>query len=136
MKIDCLSYFNPLKYSGGGEMITRALIEECRRRGYTVRLRSVRPLAILHLCKLSNFGSRLKLTAVEMTINSTKDTLKELIDNLLADYKKPEAMPRQLKRQRASHPEVNRGRDGAAVHHASAWAAAVALGRCARRRGF
>jgi len=43
MKIDCLSYFNPLKYSGGGEMITRALIEEGRRRGHTVRLRSVRP---------------------------------------------------------------------------------------------
>lgn len=43
MKIDCLSYFNPLKYGGGGEMITRALIEEGRRRGHTIRLRSVRP---------------------------------------------------------------------------------------------
>lgn len=43
MKVDCLSYFNPLKYGGGGEMITRALIEEGRRRGHTVRLRSVRP---------------------------------------------------------------------------------------------
>ncbi len=43
MKIDCLSYFNPLVYSGGGEMITRALIEEGRRRGHTVRLRTIRP---------------------------------------------------------------------------------------------
>jgi glycosyltransferase involved in cell wall biosynthesis len=43
MKIDCISYFNPLKYSGGGEMITRTLIEEGRRRGHTIRIRSVRP---------------------------------------------------------------------------------------------
>ena len=43
MKIDCLSYFNPLVYAGGGEMITRALIEEGRRRGHTIRLRSIRP---------------------------------------------------------------------------------------------
>jgi glycosyltransferase involved in cell wall biosynthesis len=43
MKIDCLSYFNPLTYGGGGEMITRDLIEEGRRRGHTIRLRSVRP---------------------------------------------------------------------------------------------
>ncbi|MBK5913176.1 glycosyltransferase family protein [Rhodocyclus purpureus] len=43
MKIDCLSYFSPLKYGGGGEMVTRALIEEGRRRGHTIRLRSVRP---------------------------------------------------------------------------------------------
>ena len=43
MKIDCISYFNPIKYGGGGEMITRALIEEGRRRGHTIRLRSVRP---------------------------------------------------------------------------------------------
>lgn len=43
MNIDCLSYFNPLKYGGGGEMITRALVEEGRRRGHTIRLRSVRP---------------------------------------------------------------------------------------------
>jgi glycosyltransferase involved in cell wall biosynthesis len=43
MKIDCLSYFNPLKSGGGGEMITRDLITEGRRRGHTIRLRSVRP---------------------------------------------------------------------------------------------
>ena len=43
MKIDCLSYFNPLRYGGGGEMITRGLIEAGRRRGHTIRLRSVRP---------------------------------------------------------------------------------------------
>lgn len=43
MRIDCLSYFNPFRYGGGGEMITRALIEEGRRRGHTIRLRSVRP---------------------------------------------------------------------------------------------
>jgi len=43
MKIDCLSYFNPLKYSGGGETITRDLIVEGRRRGHSIRLRSVRP---------------------------------------------------------------------------------------------
>jgi len=43
VKIDCLSYFNPLRYGGGGEMITRGLIEAGRRRGHTIRLRSVRP---------------------------------------------------------------------------------------------
>lgn len=43
MKIDCFSYFNPLIHGGGGEMITRALIKEGRRRGHTIRLRSVRP---------------------------------------------------------------------------------------------
>lgn len=43
MKIDCLSYFHPLQFGGGGEMITRALIEEGRKRGHTIRLRSVRP---------------------------------------------------------------------------------------------
>lgn len=43
MKIDCLSYFNPLKFGGGGEIVTRALIEEGRRRGHTIHLRSVRP---------------------------------------------------------------------------------------------
>ncbi len=43
MKIDCLSYFNPLRYGGGGEMITRGLIEAGRRRGHSIRLRSVRP---------------------------------------------------------------------------------------------
>lgn len=58
MKIDCLSYFNPLKYSGGGEMITRTLIEEGRRRGHTVRLRSVGLGALLNLCKRFNCWSR------------------------------------------------------------------------------
>jgi glycosyltransferase involved in cell wall biosynthesis len=43
VKVDCLSYFNPLKFGGGGEMITRALIEAGRRRGHTVRVRSIRP---------------------------------------------------------------------------------------------
>lgn len=43
MRIDCLSYFNPLQYGGGGEMISRALIEEGRKRGHTIRMRSVRP---------------------------------------------------------------------------------------------
>jgi len=43
MRIDCLSYFNPLIYGGGGEMITRGLIEAGRRRGHAIRLRSVRP---------------------------------------------------------------------------------------------
>jgi glycosyltransferase involved in cell wall biosynthesis len=43
VKIDCLSYFNPFKYGGGGEMITRALIEAGRQRGHTIRLRSIRP---------------------------------------------------------------------------------------------
>lgn len=133
MKIDCLSYFNPLKYSGGGEMITRALIAEGRRGGHTVRLRSVSPVAVRNLCNRTNCGSRLKLTAVEMTVNSIKDAPKELIDSLLADYKKLEDMIHRLKRRRSSHPEVHRGRDGAAVHHASRWAAAVACGRCARR---
>jgi glycosyltransferase involved in cell wall biosynthesis len=43
MKIDCLSYFNPFIHGGGGEMVTRALIEAGRKRGHTIRLRSIRP---------------------------------------------------------------------------------------------
>ena len=128
MKIDCLSYFDPLKYSGGGEMITRALIEEGRRRGHTVRLRSVRPGAVLNLCNRSNCGSRLKPAVVEMTVNATEDAPKELIDSLLADYKKLGNIIHRLKRRHSSHPEVHQGRDGAHVHHASTWAAVVAWG--------
>ena len=43
MKIDCLSYFHPFRYGGGGEMISRALIEEGKKRGHTIRMHSVRP---------------------------------------------------------------------------------------------
>lgn len=43
MEIDCLSYFHPFRYGGGGEMVSRALIEAGRKRGHTIRIRSVRP---------------------------------------------------------------------------------------------
>lgn len=43
MNIDCLSYFHPLQHGGGGEMISRALINEGRKRGHKIRIRSVRP---------------------------------------------------------------------------------------------
>lgn len=43
MEIDCLSYFHPLHHGGGGEMISRALIEAGRARGHTIRIRSIRP---------------------------------------------------------------------------------------------
>lgn len=43
MKIDCLSYFSPFEFNGGGEAVTRGLIEAGRRRGHEIRLRSVRP---------------------------------------------------------------------------------------------
>ena len=43
MNIECLSYFNPFTYGGGGEMVTRDLIEAGRRRGHKIWLRSVRP---------------------------------------------------------------------------------------------
>lgn len=43
MKIDCLSYFNPFVFNGGGEAVTRGLIEAGRKRGHQIRIRSVRP---------------------------------------------------------------------------------------------
>lgn len=43
MEIKCLSYFHPFHFGGGGEMVSRTLIEEGRRRGHTIRIRSVRP---------------------------------------------------------------------------------------------
>jgi glycosyltransferase involved in cell wall biosynthesis len=43
MNVECLSYMNPLEYGGGGEMITRALINEGEARGHTININSVRP---------------------------------------------------------------------------------------------
>jgi glycosyltransferase involved in cell wall biosynthesis len=43
MDIACLSYFHPFRYSGGGEMVSRGLIEAGRKRGHKIRIRSVRP---------------------------------------------------------------------------------------------
>ena len=43
MEIKCLSYFHPFHFGGGGEMVSRTLIEEGRRRGHTIRIQSVRP---------------------------------------------------------------------------------------------
>ena len=43
MRIDCLSFLDPFRYSGGGEMITRRLLEVGRDRGHEIRVRSVRP---------------------------------------------------------------------------------------------
>lgn len=43
MDITCLSYFHPFRYGGGGEMVSRGLIEAGRKRGHRIRIRSVRP---------------------------------------------------------------------------------------------
>jgi glycosyltransferase involved in cell wall biosynthesis len=43
MKLNVFSFMNPLVHGGGGEMISRALIEEGRRRGHDIRVSSVRP---------------------------------------------------------------------------------------------
>lgn len=43
MDIACLSYFHPFRYGGGGEMVSRGLIEAGRKRGHKIRVRSVRP---------------------------------------------------------------------------------------------
>ena len=43
MRIDCLSFLDPFRYGGGGEMITRRLLEVGRARGHDIRVVSVRP---------------------------------------------------------------------------------------------
>jgi glycosyltransferase involved in cell wall biosynthesis len=43
MQIDCLSFLDPFVYGGGGEMISRRLIESGRARGHDIRVTSVRP---------------------------------------------------------------------------------------------
>lgn len=42
MKINYVSYFNPLVYGGGGEMIMRSLIETGRQRGHNITISTVR----------------------------------------------------------------------------------------------
>jgi glycosyltransferase involved in cell wall biosynthesis len=43
MRLNCLSFLDPFVYSGGGEMITRRLIEHGRLLGHDIRITSVRP---------------------------------------------------------------------------------------------
>ncbi len=43
LKINYVSYFNPLVYSGGGEMIMRSIIESGQQRGHIINVSSVRP---------------------------------------------------------------------------------------------
>jgi glycosyltransferase involved in cell wall biosynthesis len=43
MLIDCISFLDPTVYGGGGEMITRRLIQAGRERGHDIRITSVRP---------------------------------------------------------------------------------------------
>jgi hypothetical protein len=43
MKINFVSYFDPFHYRGGGEMVTRDLIETGRARGHEVSVSAVRP---------------------------------------------------------------------------------------------
>src|SRR5437867_10821713 len=45
MRIDCISFLDPFRYGGGGEMITRRLLEVGRERGHDIRIASVRPRA-------------------------------------------------------------------------------------------
>ncbi|NBY03947.1 MAG: glycosyltransferase family 1 protein [Betaproteobacteria bacterium] len=89
MRIDCLSYFNPFKYGGGGEMITRSLIEAGRRRGHTIRLRSVRPRVnecdssaeLYWLVDVFNFPQTLKSRG--SWLRFPPDLLKEIAANRL-----------------------------------------------------
>ena len=43
LKINFVSHLNPLHYSGGGEQITRAIIEEGSKRGHVIRIVSMKP---------------------------------------------------------------------------------------------
>lgn len=43
MKINLISFLDPTKYSGGGEMITRSLLDEALKRNHDVRISSIRP---------------------------------------------------------------------------------------------
>ncbi|PAW95008.1 hypothetical protein CKK33_16495 [Mucilaginibacter sp. MD40] len=43
MKINFISFLDPTVYSGGGEMITKALIDTGKQRGHDIKLSSVRP---------------------------------------------------------------------------------------------
>lgn len=43
MKLNVFSFMNPLVHGGGGEMISRSLVEEGRRRGHDIRVSSVQP---------------------------------------------------------------------------------------------
>lgn len=43
MKVNCMAYFDPFRYAGGGEMVMRAVLEEGQRRSHDIRLSTVRP---------------------------------------------------------------------------------------------
>lgn len=43
MKINFISFLDPTKYFGGGEMISRALLIEGKKQGHDIRISSVRP---------------------------------------------------------------------------------------------
>ncbi|MBX9811961.1 MAG: hypothetical protein K2Y16_10170 [Burkholderiales bacterium] len=43
MRINYIAYFDPFRYSGGGEMVMRNLIEAGRHRGHSIRITTVRP---------------------------------------------------------------------------------------------
>lgn len=44
LRVNVFSFMHPLVHGGGGEMISRALLEVARARGHDVRISSVRPL--------------------------------------------------------------------------------------------
>jgi glycosyltransferase involved in cell wall biosynthesis len=46
MRVDLISFLDPEVYGGGGEMISRQLIETGRARGYDIRITSARPRKI------------------------------------------------------------------------------------------
>jgi glycosyltransferase involved in cell wall biosynthesis len=49
MKINLISFLDPTKYSGGGEMITRSLIECGIKRNHDIKISSVRPKILNNL---------------------------------------------------------------------------------------
>ena len=55
LNINFLSHLDPLTYSGGGEQITRKIIETGRRRGHRIRVLSMRPKKKAWWSKLRRF---------------------------------------------------------------------------------
>jgi len=88
MNIDCLSYFDPFKHYGGGEAVTRELIELGRQRGHKIRLCSVRPghgdrigkADLYWLVDVFNFPQTLKSRGA--WLHFPKNLLKHISENL------------------------------------------------------
>jgi glycosyltransferase involved in cell wall biosynthesis len=78
MRINLVSFLDPSVYSGGGEMISRRLLDVGRARGHDIRIASVRPRAAnLHevpqlslLIDVFNFGHTLRSLGAWRTFNA------------------------------------------------------------------